>query len=104
MNCATAPGSDSKGVAVARSWAVSAHFDFRSMTRLPVFARLAASHRFHVVPDQGGWPTILGKLGRLERHDGAQLAVYTAHPRLFARLWAIPGVRPWQLGDQEAGV
>ena len=22
-------------------------------------------------------------------------------PRLFARLWAIPGVRRWQVGDQE---
>jgi hypothetical protein len=28
-------------------------------------------------------------------------AVHTDHPRLFARLWALPGIRRWQVGDQE---
>jgi hypothetical protein len=28
-----------------------------------------------------------------DRHDGTALAVYTGRPRLFARLWAVPGVR-----------
>ena len=41
------------------------------------------------------------RYGRLEWHDGARLAVYSDRPRLFARLWAAPGVRRWQVGDQE---
>ena len=45
---------------------------------------------------------IPGKLGRLEYHDGVALAVYSDRPRVFARLWAVPGVRRWQVGDQEA--
>jgi hypothetical protein len=52
--------------------------------------------------DAEGWPIIPGRYGRLEWHDARQLAVYTDHPRLFARLWAIPGARRWQVGDQEA--
>src|SRR4029453_18360960 len=64
--------------------------------------RLAAPHRYRVVLDAEGWPLIPGKLGRLEWHDGTALAVYTGRPRLFARLWAVPGVRRWQVGDQEA--
>jgi hypothetical protein len=39
---------------------------------------------------------------RVEWHDSAALAVYTDRPRLFARLWGVPGVRRWQVGDQEA--
>jgi hypothetical protein len=27
--------------------------------------------------------------------------VYSDRPRVFAKLWAIPGVRRWQVGDQE---
>jgi hypothetical protein len=38
---------------------------------------------------------------RVEWHDGSLLAVYTNRPRLFARLWAIPGVRRHQTGDRE---
>ena len=45
---------------------------------------------------------IPGKLGRLEYHDRVGLAVYSDRPRVFARLWAVPGVRRWQVGDQEA--
>ena len=33
--------------------------------------------------------------------DGKAMAVYTDRPRLFTRLWTIPGVRPWQTGDTE---
>ena len=62
---------------------------------------LAAPFHFRVVRDAEGWPAIPGKLGRLEYHDGRELAVYTDRPRLIARLWAVPGVRPWQVGDQE---
>jgi hypothetical protein len=37
-----------------------------------------------------------------DRHDGTAVAVYTGRPRLFARLWAVPGARRGQVGDQEA--
>jgi hypothetical protein len=63
---------------------------------------LAAPLRLRVIRDAEGWPVIPGKLGRLEWHDGLELAVYTDRPRLLARLWALAGVRCWQAGDQEA--
>jgi hypothetical protein len=44
---------------------------------------------------------IPGRLGCLEYHDGVSLAVYSNRPRAFARLWTIPGVRRWQVGDRE---
>ena len=40
-------------------------------------------------------------LGRIEWFDGRDLAVYCDHPRLFAKIWAIPGVRRHQTGDDE---
>jgi hypothetical protein len=54
------------------------------------------------MPDGEGWPVIPARLGWIEYHDGAELAVYSDRPRVFARLWAVPGVRRWQVGDQEA--
>jgi hypothetical protein len=51
--------------------------------------------------DAEGWPVIPGKLGRLEWHDGHALAVYSGRPHVFARLSAVPGIRRWQVGDQE---
>jgi hypothetical protein len=72
------------------------------MTPRDALTALAQLHRYRVVLDTEGWPVIPGKLGRLEWHDGTALAVYTGRPRLFARLWAVPGVRRWQVGDQEA--
>lgn len=68
---------------------------------LRFFRVLATPLRLRVVRDSEGWPLIPGKLGRLEWHDGQVLAVYTQRPRLFTRLWAIPGVRRWQVGGQE---
>jgi hypothetical protein len=65
------------------------------------FRTLATPLRLRLLRDAEGWPVIPGKLGRLEYHDGAELAVYSDRPRLFARLWAIPGVGRWQVGDQE---
>jgi hypothetical protein len=62
---------------------------------------LTARGRLRVRPDDEGWPIIPGRLGQVEYHDGVDLAVYTDRPRLFAKLWAIPGVRPHQTGDQE---
>jgi hypothetical protein len=55
-----------------------------------------------VVPDSEGFPIIPGRRGRVEYHDGTELAVYSDRARLFAQLWAIPGVRRWQVGDREA--
>jgi hypothetical protein len=62
---------------------------------------LSHPFRYRVLRDPEGRPMIPGKLGRLETHDGATLAVYTDRPRLFTRLWAVPGVRRWQVGDRE---
>ena len=63
---------------------------------------LAEPFRYRVRRDGEGRPVIKGRLGQIEPHDGRWLAVYTDRPRLFVRLWAIPGVRRWQVGDQEA--
>jgi hypothetical protein len=63
---------------------------------------LARPFRYRVVRDTEGLPVIPGRLGQIEVHDGQSLAVYTDRPRLFARLWAVPGVRRWQVGDREA--
>jgi hypothetical protein len=63
---------------------------------------LAAPFRYRVVVDAEGWPVIPGRLGQIECHDGQALAVYSTRPRIFARLWTVPGVRRWQVGDQEA--
>jgi hypothetical protein len=54
-----------------------------------------------VVTDPEGFPVIPGRFGSIEWHDGEELAVYTDRPRLFPKLWAIPGVRRHQTGDQE---
>ncbi len=62
---------------------------------------LAAPFRFRVVRDAEGWPIIPGRAGRIEYHDGRDLAVYSDRRRLFRKLWTIPGVRRWQTGDQE---
>jgi hypothetical protein len=44
---------------------------------------------------------IPGRYGRLQWHDETALTVYTDRPRVFTGLWAIPGVRRWQVGDRE---
>jgi hypothetical protein len=62
---------------------------------------LAAPLRLRVVADPEGWPMIPGRYGRIEYFDGQDLAVYTDRPRLFEKLWAVPGVRRWQTGDHE---
>ena len=62
---------------------------------------LAKPHRLRVRLDVEGFPVIPGRYGQIEWFDGADLAVYTARPRLFARIWAIPGVRLHQTGDTE---
>jgi len=62
---------------------------------------LAGPHRFRVAFDAEGFPVIPGRYGQIEWFDGTDLAVYADRPRLFARLWAIPGVRRHQTGDLE---
>ncbi len=62
---------------------------------------LAAPYRFQVRTDVEGWPIIPGRSGQIEWFDGDELAVYTNRPRLFAKLWSIPGVRRHQTGDAE---
>ena len=52
---------------------------------------LAKPYRFRVRADAEGFPIIPGRYGQIEWFDGQDLAVYTNRPRLFARLWAIPG-------------
>src|SRR5713226_8998014 len=62
---------------------------------------LAHPHGYRVLADAEGFPVVPGKYGCIEWFDGRDLAVYSNHPRLFTRLWAIPGVRRHQTGDQE---
>jgi hypothetical protein len=74
---------------------------------------LGAPYRFRVRTDPEGLPIIWGRYGQIEWHcDGGDcwscplagqvaLAVYSDRPRLFQRLWAIPGVRHHQTGDTE---
>lgn len=74
---------------------------------------LARPLRLRVVRDAEGFPVIPGRYGRIEWDcDGVNcwacplpdqfaLAVYSDHPRLFEKLWAIPGVRRHQTGDTE---
>ena len=63
--------------------------------------RLATPARLRVRPDAEGWPVIPGRLGQIEYYDGRDLAAFTDRPRLHAKLWAIPGMRRHQTGDQE---
>jgi hypothetical protein len=62
---------------------------------------LARTFRLRVTTDAEGYPAIPGRYGRLEWFDGRDLAVYCDRPRLFAKLWAVPGVRRHQSGDSE---
>ena len=62
---------------------------------------LANPHRFRVERDTEGFPLIPGRCGQIEWFDRQELAVYSNRPRLFQKLWAIPGVRRHQTGDRE---
>ena len=74
---------------------------------------LAKPYRLRVQVDAEGFPLIPGRYGQIEWHcDGVDcwscplpgqvvLAVYSDHPRLFEKLWAIPGVKRHQTGDTE---
>lgn len=79
---------------------------------------LAEPYRFRVQLDAEGFPVISGRYGQIEWYcDGVNcaarsggvcalpgqfaLAVHTDRPRLFEKLWAIPGVKRYQTGDTE---
>ena len=75
--------------------------------------RVAKPYRLRVQVDAEGFPFIPGRHGQIEWHcDGVNcwscalpgqlaLAVHTDRPRLFEKLWAIPGVGRRQTGDSE---
>ena len=74
---------------------------------------LAKPYRLRVQVDAAGFPFIPGRYGQIEWHcDGVNcwscalpgqlaLAVYSDRPRLFGKLWAMPGVMRHQTGDTE---
>src|SRR3989442_739383 len=62
---------------------------------------LAKPYRFRVRADSEGFPIIPGRYGQIEWFDGRALAVYSDHPKLFRKLWAIANVRRHQTGDRE---
>lgn len=73
---------------------------------------LARPLRARVRADPEGFPITPGRLGAIEFQcdgqdchgcpvPGPLLAVWTDRPRLFPKLWAIPGVRRHQTGDHE---
>lgn len=73
-----------------------------------------AENRFRVAVDVEGWPVIPGRYGQIEWYcDGIEchscpmsgrfgLAVYTDRRRMIPKLAAIPAVRKYQTGDDEA--
>jgi hypothetical protein len=96
--------------------AISVHSE--QAQALARFRELAKPHRLIVRTDAEGFPVIPGRYGQIEWYcDGENcaarfggfcalpgqlaLAVYTERPRLFEKLWAIPGVKRHQTGDHE---
>ena len=85
----------------------------RRQTPAQQLRTLAEPYRFRIQADAEGFPIIPGRYGQIEWYcDGVNcsscalpghfaLAVYTDRPRLFAKLWAIPGVKRHQTGDSE---
>ena len=64
-------------------------------------ATLARPLRLRRITDTEGYPAIPGRYGRIEWFDERDLAVYSDRPRLFGKIWAIPGVHRHQTGDRE---
>ena len=66
------------------------------------FRALVAPLHLRVKADAEGFPISPGRYGQLEWHGEAGFcAVWTERPRLFSRIWEIPGVRRHQTGDRE---
>jgi len=68
---------------------------------LAQFSELGVPYRLRVQADAEGFPVVQGRYGQIEWYDGQDFAVYSTHPRLFEKLWAIPGVKRHQTGDHE---
>src|SRR5215831_10344681 len=66
------------------------------------FRAAVAPFRLRVKADAEGFPIAPSRYGQLEwcGEDGF-CAVWTDRSRLFARIWAVPGVRRHQTGDGE---
>lgn len=62
---------------------------------------LARPGRLRVIPDGEGFPIIPGRLGQVEWFTSTGVAVYSAHPGVFRRLAALPGVTRHQVGSTE---
>ena len=85
----------------------------RRQTPAQQLRTLAEPYRFRIQADAEGSPIIPGRYGQIEWYcDGVNchacplpgqvaLAVYTERPRLFSKIWSIPGVRRHQTGDSE---
>jgi len=73
----------------------------RSPAAFRQFGAMVQGLPYRVQADPEGFPIIPGRYGQIEWTGGPELAVYTNHPRLFTKLWAIPGVSRHQTGDNE---
>ena len=85
----------------------------RRQTPAQQLRTLAEPYRFRIQADAEGSPIIPGRYGQVEWYcDGVNchacplpgqvaLAVYIERPRLFSKIWSIPGVRRHQTGDSE---
>ena len=64
----------------------------------------AIAGRYRVEPDSEGWPAIEGAYGRVEYHDGKDLAVYVENARISGTVKRLVelGCRRHQTGDTEA--
>lgn len=110
VTCAWALAADRSGTLLAlRPTATRRSMTKQTIRRQPSleqraveqFRVLAKPHRLRVLLDGDDFPIIPGRYGQIEWFDGFDLAVYTARPRVFARIWGIPGVRRHQTGDTE---
>ena len=110
MPLAGAPGNMKGDAAPANAVRRQLSLQQRAVEQLRA---LAKPYRLRVLADAEGFPVIPGRYGRIEWHcDGVNcsacalpgqlaLAVYTNHPRMFEKLWVIPGVKRHQTGDTE---
>jgi hypothetical protein len=86
--------------------------DAHKIAMMGVLRHAMGARRWRITRDPEGYPIVKGRAGQLEPHcdgedchgcpmPGPLLAVWSDKPRQFAKIWAIPGVRRWQIGDKE---
>lgn len=63
--------------------------------------RLQIPAAWQVRRDDEGWPMVRGRYGRVEWHSSEAVAVYSQAMRKLHPLLGVPGVRRWQVGDDE---